>query len=138
LFDLIHADIKPANIIMAGKGRVKLSDFGLARTRKSGEHSENATLAGTPQYVAPELIRGEGFSIQSDMYALGITLFELVFGHPAIALMGESIELKLASHLSEPVQFPSEPRHSESKLNRASPPEPLAKRVYSVSEEFAK
>ncbi len=107
LFDLIHADIKPANIIMAGKGRVKLSDFGLARTRKAGDDSPVATLAGTPQYVAPELIRGEGFSIQSDMYALGITLFELVFGHPAIALMGESIEQKLASHLSEPVQFPN-------------------------------
>lgn len=106
LFDLIHADIKPANIIMAGKGRVKLSDFGLARTRKAGESKVSTTLAGTPAYVAPELIRGEGFSIQSDMYALGVTLFEMVFGRPAIALTGESIEQKLASHLSEAVQYP--------------------------------
>lgn len=105
VFDLVHADIKPANLIMAGEGRIKLSDFGLARVQSADE--ADATIAGTPAYVAPELIKGEGLSIQSDMYALGVTLFELVFGRVPFRLEGETMLQKLMTHQSATIEFPS-------------------------------
>ena len=75
-FGIVHADIKPANLLMAGGGRIKLSDFGLSRIQNDPGQTNN--VSGTPAYVAPELIRGCPISIQSDMYALGITLFEFL------------------------------------------------------------
>ena len=104
LFDIIHADIKPANLIMAGDGRIKLSDFGLSRIQSGTE--TDTPIAGTPAYVAPELFRGEGFSPQSDMYALGVTLFELVFGRMPFELKGETVRQRLETHLTAAIDFP--------------------------------
>lgn len=105
LFDIIHADIKPANLIMAGDGRIKLSDFGLSRIQSGTE--TDTPIAGTPAYVAPELFRGEGFSPQSDMYALGVTLFELIFGRMPFELRGETVRQRLETHLTAAIDFPS-------------------------------
>jgi uncharacterized RDD family membrane protein YckC len=104
LFDIVHADIKPANLIMAGDGRIKLSDFGLSRNRSDLE--TDGPIAGTPSYVAPELISGAGFSIQSDMYALGVTLFELVFGRTPFELVGNTIRERVSTHLHAVIDFP--------------------------------
>ncbi|MFN7733645.1 MAG: protein kinase domain-containing protein [Pirellula sp.] len=105
LFDIVHADIKPANLIMAGDGRIKLSDFGLSRNRTDAD--ADAPIAGTPSYVAPELISGAGFSIQSDMYALGVTLFELVFGRTPFELKGNTIRERVSTHLHAAIDFPT-------------------------------
>jgi uncharacterized RDD family membrane protein YckC len=107
IFDLIHADIKPANLILAGEGRVKISDFGLARTRERQGNQESNSLAGTPSYVAPELLRGGSYSIQSDMYAVGVTLFEMVFARLPVELKGESLQAKLESLLDLQIDFPN-------------------------------
>ncbi|MFM8570819.1 MAG: protein kinase domain-containing protein [Pirellula sp.] len=107
IFDLIHADIKPANLILAGEGRVKISDFGLARTRERQGNQESNSLAGTPSYVAPELLRGGSYSIQSDMYAVGVTLFEMVFARLPVELKGESLQAKLESLLDSQIDFPN-------------------------------
>lgn len=104
-FDLVHADIKPANLILAGQGRIKLSDFGLSRVRTADD--SDVPAAGTPAYVAPELIQGEGLSIQSDMYALGVTLFELVFGRTPFPLEGETMLQRLLTHRSAAIEFPA-------------------------------
>lgn len=104
-YDLVHADIKPANLIMAGDGRIKLSDFGLSRIHSA--EASDASIAGTPAYVAPELLQGEGVSIQSDMYALGVTLFELVFGRLPIELIGTTLRERLESHQHAPIAFPT-------------------------------
>jgi uncharacterized RDD family membrane protein YckC len=104
-FDLVHADIKPANLIMAGEGRIKLSDFGLARVQTEDE--SDGPIAGTPAYVAPELVQGEGLSIQSDMYALGVTLFELVFGRLPFKLEGATMLERLMTHQTASIEFPS-------------------------------
>ena len=106
IFDLIHADIKPANLIFAGEGRVKISDFGLARMQNIDGNQANR-LAGTPAYVAPELLRGGAYSIQSDMYALGVTLFEMVFARLPIELKGDSLQAKLESLLASEIAFPN-------------------------------
>lgn len=104
-FGIIHADIKPANLIVAGQGRIKLSDFGLSRIQHSEDQKQ--TISGTPAYVAPELIRGEALSIQSDMYALGITLFELVFGRSPYEPNGTSVRERMEVHLTAPIAFPA-------------------------------
>jgi uncharacterized RDD family membrane protein YckC len=107
IFDLIHADIKPANLILAGEGRVKISDFGLARMEKVDGAGQADSLAGTPSYVAPELLRGGTYSIQSDMYALGVTLFEMVFARLPVAPLGDTLQEKLETLLAAQIEFPS-------------------------------
>lgn len=104
-FGIVHADIKPANLLMAGGGRIKLSDFGLSRIQN--EPGQPTTVSGTPAYVAPELIQGSPISIQSDMYALGITLFELVFGRLPFELVGTTVRERIETHLTAEVVFPA-------------------------------
>jgi len=75
---ILHRDLKPANIMIDGRGRAKITDFGLASLAE-GIEDEDA-LAGTPVYMAPEQFAGKAASIQSDIYSLGLTLYELFTG----------------------------------------------------------
>lgn len=75
---MIHRDIKPGNIFIAGNGHVKLGDFGLAREIDDGAAS---TYAGTPPYMSPELISHQPYDEKSDIWALGCVLFELADLH---------------------------------------------------------
>ncbi|MCH7925850.1 MAG: serine/threonine protein kinase, partial [Planctomycetes bacterium] len=78
--EIVHRDIKPANILLDRKGRVFVTDFGLACSRPRAQRGQASTgLAGTPSYMAPEMFDGE-VSLRSDVYALGITCFELLTG----------------------------------------------------------
>jgi hypothetical protein len=76
---VIHRDLKPANVMIDGEGNVRITDFGIATA--GGEAA--ATAAGTPQYMAPELLAGRPASIKSDIYALGLILFEIFTGRRA-------------------------------------------------------
>ncbi len=102
--DTIHGDIKPSNILLCATGGTKLSDFGLA-TRAS-ERGKLAT-GGTPNYLAPELLFGSSPSIQSDMYALGVTLFEMTFGKLPIQLTGSTVTNWQQDHKDQQVEFPA-------------------------------
>jgi serine/threonine-protein kinase len=76
---VLHRDLKPANIMLDGDGRSRIMDFGLAGlASESRAAAEN--LVGTPAYMAPELLKGKPASIQSDIYALGLVLYELFTG----------------------------------------------------------
>lgn len=101
---LIHGDIKPSNLLMAGQGHVKLGDFGLAR--RSGSADAGGAVSGTPNYIAPELVDGAAPSRQTDMYALGVTLFELAFGRRPFALTGETLHERLLTHQTAQVEYP--------------------------------
>ncbi len=74
--DIYHCDIKPANIMIQGDGRVVLTDFGIARM--TGVATATSLTPGTPAYMAPEQCRGQNVSAQTDIYSLAITLFEMI------------------------------------------------------------
>lgn len=79
---VIHRDLKPSNALISAAGRVKLADFGLARTLDFG-HSLADSFVGTFDYMSPERLTGEAYSLLSDIWSLGITLFTVGVGrHP--------------------------------------------------------
>lgn len=78
---VLHRDLKPANIMLDGEGRVRITDFGLAAI--ASEISGADLRSGTPGYMAPEQLAGRDVSVASDIYSLGLVLFELFTGKPA-------------------------------------------------------
>ena len=102
---IIHSDIKPQNLLIQSNGDVKLSDFGMARISE-GDDDQNQLLGGTPSYLAPELLANGKPSIQSDMYALGVTLFELSFGELPVKLSGSSLIHWAQIHAASEIEFP--------------------------------
>jgi predicted Ser/Thr protein kinase len=78
---VLHRDLKPSNVMLDGKGRARITDFGLAVG--TGQGSQERNPAGTPGYLAPELLKGGLPSVQSDLYALGLVLYELFTGKKA-------------------------------------------------------
>ncbi|MEV5942942.1 protein kinase [Streptomyces sp. NPDC051994] len=79
---LVHRDIKPGNVMMTKRGQVKVMDFGIARAMQSGVTSMTQTgmVVGTPQYLSPEQALGRGVDARSDLYSVGIMLFQLLTG----------------------------------------------------------
>ena len=76
--DVLHRDLKPANVMIDGRGRVRITDFGLAGLADTFHSGE--IRAGTPAYMAPEQLSGKDVSVRSDLYALGLVLFEVFTG----------------------------------------------------------
>lgn len=82
--NIIHRDIKPSNIILSNDGNTaKITDFGIARILASGatRHTQIGSILGTPQYMSPEQIRGEQLDASSDLFSLGIILYQLICGY---------------------------------------------------------
>ena len=78
---VLHRDLKPANVMLDGRGRVRITDFGLARLKDQPDDA--GARAGTPAYMAPELLGGQEATERSDLYSLGLLLFEVFTGRRA-------------------------------------------------------
>jgi formylglycine-generating enzyme required for sulfatase activity len=79
---VVHCDIKPGNVMMTEDGVAKLVDFGLAQVLREGVEDGSTAMAGTPDYMAPEVWDGKPPSRRSDVYSLGAVMFELISGAP--------------------------------------------------------
>ncbi len=98
----VHRDIKPENILLAKDGTVALSDFGVARSVSSNTQMTNAgTVLGTPNYMSPEQARGKDLDGRSDIYSLGIVLYEMLTG--SVPYEGEEAVAIAIQHLTAPL-----------------------------------
>jgi serine/threonine protein kinase len=98
---MIHRDIKPANIMLDVHDQAILMDFGIVKIADSVEHTVTGAVVGTARYMPPELIRGEVPDARSDIYSLGITLYEMIGGQPPFD--ANSAMTLLMMHLQDPV-----------------------------------
>jgi eukaryotic-like serine/threonine-protein kinase len=104
---IVHRDIKPHNVLVDREGRVKVTDFGIARAGTS-QMTETGSIVGTAQYLSPEQARGGEVDQRSDLYSLGVVLYELLTGKTPFE--GDTpVEIAM-KHLSNTPQTPSELR----------------------------
>lgn len=104
---LVHRDIKPGNVMMTRRGLVKVMDFGIARAMQSGVTSMTQTgmVVGTPQYLSPEQALGRAVDARSDLYSVGIMLFELLTGR--VPFIADSALGMAYAHVQEEPVAPS-------------------------------
>ncbi len=101
---IVHRDVKPENILVGSDGRVKLTDFGVARTHDSRQLTTVGGIIGTPSYFAPELLQDAEASPATDCYALAVTAFEGVTG--TLPFLGDSVASTLLRIVNEPPIIP--------------------------------
>ncbi len=112
---LVHRDIKPANVLLCGDGRVKVADFGIAKAVADADLTQPGLMVGTAKYLAPEQVRGGAVDSRTDIYSLGVVLYEMLCGRPPFA--GDT---DAATALARLHSDPLRPRQV-----RASVPKPL-------------
>jgi serine/threonine-protein kinase len=98
---LVHRDVKPQNVLIDGEGRAKVTDFGIARSLESEGLTATGRVLGTTDYVSPEQALGEGVGPQSDIYSLGIVLYEMLAGD--VPFKGETQVSVAMKHVREPL-----------------------------------
>ena len=100
----VHRDIKPANILFASDGSFRLTDFGIAKHRASGIKTSHGLILGSPGYMSPEQAAGEPVDARSDIYSLGITMFQMLTGE--LPFQGD-VSSVMAQHITKPPPLPS-------------------------------
>ncbi len=124
--DVIHRDIKPANIMLLEKGGIKVTDFGIAKAISSSR-TKTGVILGTPNYMSPEQIMGQKMDLRSDIFSLGVLLFQLLTGE--LPFQGENLssllyQITQVSHPSVRSYSPKIPRVCEQILDKALAKDP--------------
>ena len=136
---IVHRDLKPGNILFDSFGNPAISDFGIAHFTAATSDLTGSAIIGTPSYMSPEQVRGENLDGRSDLYALGVILFEMLAGHgPFQSTTPLSVAFK---HLTDPVPSirifrPDLPVAVEDVLNKALAKE--REQRYSTASELAR
>ena len=98
---IIHRDIKPQNILILDDGLVKIADFGIAQALNSNELTETNSVMGSVHYLPPEQANGTGSTFKSDIYSLGILMYELIIGK--VPFKGENAVEIAIKHMKDPI-----------------------------------
>jgi serine/threonine protein kinase len=98
---MIHRDIKPANVMLSVYQTAVLMDFGIAKMMGGQQHTATGAVVGTAMYMSPEQIQGERLDERTDIYSLGVTLFEMIGGRPPFE--AESAMTLMMMHINDPV-----------------------------------
>ncbi len=101
---MVHRDIKPANVMINQEGQIVLTDFGIARIVGATQFTQTGALAGTPAYMSPEQGQGERGDERSDIYSLGVMLYEMVTG--TVPYDADTPFAVIMQHISEPLPMP--------------------------------
>ncbi|MFT9488161.1 MAG: Stk1 family PASTA domain-containing Ser/Thr kinase [Tepidibacillus sp.] len=135
---IIHRDIKPHNILIGNQGQVKVTDFGIARAVSSATITQTGSVLGSVHYLSPEQARGGWTDEKTDLYSLGVVLYEMITG--SLPFSGDSPISVALKHLQENFIYPREldpsiPQSVENIILRALMKDPL-KRYASAEEMF--
>jgi eukaryotic-like serine/threonine-protein kinase len=98
---LVHRDVKPQNVLLNEDGQAKVTDFGIARSLDVHGVTQTGTVLGTSDYIAPEQARGQQVDQKTDVYSLGVVLFELLTGE--VPYEGDNFVAVAMQHVNEPV-----------------------------------
>ena len=98
--DVVHRDVKPANIVVDANGYAKLTDFGIARALNEAPLTQTGEVLGTPHYLAPEQAKGEPAGPLSDVYALAVVGYEMITGQRPFS--GDTMVTTALAHVSQP------------------------------------
>ena len=111
---LVHRDVKPANVLLCEDGRVKVADFGIAKAIADADLTQPGLMVGTAKYLAPEQVRGEPVDARTDIYSLGVVLYEMLCGRAPF-----TADTDAATALARLTRDPLRPRQVRANVPRA-------------------
>ncbi len=128
----VHRDVKPQNVLLNGKGEAKVTDFGIARPIEAheGGQTQTGTVLGTCDYISPEQAQGRHVDAHTDVYSLGIVLYELLVGE--VPFTGDNFVAVAMQHINAPpppvtLKRPEVPRRVEAAIEKALDKDPEAR-----------
>ena len=127
----VHRDVKPQNVLLNGNGEAKVTDFGIARPLESHDgETQTGTVLGTCDYISPEQAQGRRVDAHTDIYSLGVVLYELLTGE--VPFSGENFVAVAMQHINAPpppvsLQRPEVPRRLEAAIDKALAKDPAAR-----------